>query len=67
MAKQKKINWHEQTVEELSKALTETEASLLEAQVKRHSNQLTDTRMVGKLTDTVARIKTVIREKELAS
>ena len=67
MAKQQKINWHEQTVAELNKALGETEASLLEAQVKRHSNQLSDTRMVSKLTDTIARIKTVIREKELAS
>ena len=63
----KKVNWHEQTVDELQKALAETEATLLEAQVKRHSNQLTDTRMVGKLTDTIARIKTVIREKEMAS
>lgn len=67
MAKQQKVNWHEKTMDELHKALAETEASLLEAQVKRHSNQLTDTRMVSKLTDTIARIKTVIREKELAS
>lgn len=67
MAKQTKTNWHEKTGEELSKSLRETEAALLEAQVKRHSNQLTDTRMVSKLTDTIARIKTVMREKELAS
>ncbi len=58
-----KINWHEMTPAELNKALNDTATELLEARVKRQSNQLTDVRMVSKLSDKIARIKTVLSEK----
>lgn len=58
---------HQLKVEELNKKLAELKQQLIKAQMDLSVNKLSDPRMVSKIKDDMARIKTVIRSKELVS
>jgi large subunit ribosomal protein L29 len=52
------------TLEDLLKLKEETSMELFEVRMKYHSGQLLDVSQIGKLKKNVARILTVIKEKQ---
>ncbi|MBW7944329.1 50S ribosomal protein L29 [Patescibacteria group bacterium] len=56
---------HEMTVADLNKKLAELELSFAKAQMEKRVGKLTDRRTGSKLADDIARVKTVIRMKEM--
>jgi len=52
------------TLEDLLKLKEETSTELFEIRMKYHSGQLLDVSQIGKLKKNVARILTVIKEKQ---
>ncbi len=58
---------HEMTTDELQQKLAELRKDLAKAKLELPVGKLADTRMPGKIRDDIARIKTVLREKQLAA
>jgi len=55
----------ELSVAELNKKLIELQTSFAKAQLEKKVSKLADRRMVSKLSDDVARVKTVLTQKEM--
>jgi large subunit ribosomal protein L29 len=55
---------HELSIADLNKKLTELVAQLATARLEKRVGRLANPRLVSNLSDDVARIKTVMREKE---
>jgi len=55
----------EMTVEDLTKKLGELEMAFAKNQMDKTVGKLTDRRMGSKIADDIARVKTVIRTKEM--
>lgn len=58
---------HDKELTELSTQLQESEKELVKARLERSAGKLANPAKVKSLTHDIARIKTVIREKELAA
>lgn len=56
---------HEKTSAELIKRLHELETKVAKARLELSAGKLEDTRLISKLRDDIARIKTILREQEL--
>ena len=56
---------HEKTLAELNKQLEELQMQVAKAKLELTAGKLEDTRLIGKLRDDIARIKTILREREL--
>ncbi len=56
---------HDQTSQELEQQLQELRKSLAKAKLELPAGKLQDVRLPGKIRDDIARIKTVLREKQL--
>ena len=53
--------------EELEKELLDQERALMNLRFRKATLQLTDTNTIGETRRTIARLKTVIREREIAA
>lgn len=56
---------HQAKAEELQGMLKELELELAQARLARGAQKLTDVASIKRLSDAIARIKTVLREREL--
>ncbi len=56
---------HQMTVADLTKKLAELELSFAKAQMEKRVGKLADLRTGSKLADDIARVKTVIKVKEM--
>lgn len=56
---------HDQTSQELEQRLQELRQSLAKAKLELPSGKLEDVRLPSKLRDDIARVKTVLRQKQL--
>jgi ribosomal protein L29 len=56
---------HGMEVAELSKKLNELQLAFTKAQLEKKIGKLADRRMASKLSDDIARIKTIITQKEM--
>lgn len=56
---------HDQTSQELEQQLQELKKALAKAKLELPAGKLQDVRLPGKIRDDIARIKTVLREKQL--
>jgi len=65
MKKQDKKSLHEQTVSELTTQLQKMEAELGKSRVEHAVNKLSNTASLKVLRKSIARIRTILREKEL--
>ncbi len=67
MKKEKKVELHEQSIEELKKMLMDTQKELASARLDHSRGKIKNVRTLRSLRTVIARVKTVLRGKELAS
>jgi large subunit ribosomal protein L29 len=58
---------HDKTSGELEQQLTELRKSLAKAKLELPAGKLEDTRLPGKIRDDIARVKTILREKQVSA
>lgn len=63
--KQKPVSLHSLSLKELQAKLRELQSQLVETRLKLAQHQLKDVHAAFKLRKEIARVKTIIREKEL--
>lgn len=67
MKKNQLSDLHQQSIEQLTKLLAETQLSLAKARLELKAGKLTNVSSVKIMSDQVARIKTIISEQELVA
>ncbi|MBT3249729.1 MAG: 50S ribosomal protein L29 [Candidatus Pacebacteria bacterium] len=58
---------HDKTNGELEQQLVELRKSLAKAKLELPAGKLEDTRLPGKIRDDIARVKTILREKQVSA
>ncbi|MCD6225542.1 50S ribosomal protein L29 [bacterium] len=66
MKKKEKQELHQKSIAELRKILGEKSKELVKARVEKEQGKKKDVKIVAKIRDEIAVIKTIIREKELS-